>query len=186
MFGKWFTSLLLFRFLEPGCVGALYLPLVCVTICTALLCDVISRSHSMFNANPKLCYMFVRIFAFHLMWRRWHWDALFGCIYGQFQPDLWPLALGYSTKSQGGANNWRALRVTPALFLNLRATTLPVCQGSCKKQPTIFSASPLLFIRFCFHQKKKEPQATFITPFLYYRVVIKEHALITALANMMK
>lgn len=58
----------------------LYLLLVCVTVCEVLLGDEIPGSHRMYNANPKLCYTFVRIPAFCLTRRRWHWNALFGCI----------------------------------------------------------------------------------------------------------
>lgn len=59
-----------------------------VTVCIVLLCGVIPRSPSMYNAYPKLCYMFVRVSPLRLTRRRWHWNTLFGCVYGQFQPDL--------------------------------------------------------------------------------------------------
>lgn len=54
MLAKWFTSLLLFSFWWLWmCVTLYFLPMY-VTICPALLCDMISCSCSMYNAYSKL------------------------------------------------------------------------------------------------------------------------------------
>lgn len=144
----------------------LYLLPVCVTSRLVLLCDMISCSHSMYNAYPKLYVTCLSAFFPPLQPRvSRHSNARALALECFIWLHIRPISARFMTSGVGlfhqipRQDTIHGCCVMPALFLNLRGAALQACQGSCKKKPSIFSAARLLFIPFYIHQLKKRKKA---------------------------
>lgn len=181
MLGKWFTSspLFSFRCLRASlrvCHTLYFLP---VCQCLVLLCDMISCSHSMYNAYPKLyvtCLSSVPPPSTHTPppppfpsplqpSLSWHSNAQALAHECFIWPHIRPISSRFMTPGVGlflripRQDTIHGRCVWYLCFQILRAATLQAYQGSCKEKPSIFFSRPPHIKSFLYSLDEKEKEA---------------------------
>lgn len=169
--------------------GTLYFLPVCFTTCLVLLCDMISCSHSMYNAYPKLYVTCLSaFFPLPLQPRVSIHSLALECF---IWPHIRPISARFMT-SGVGLFHWIPRRdkihgCCVWYLLCFQIWELRHCRrvrGVVRRNPLYFhqptSFSPLYIHQLKKAKKKKKkktnkPWATFITPSLNYSIVIKQH-----------
>lgn len=138
------------------CVGV-RLNIYCRSVSPRSLCSCATWFLAMYNAYPKF-----RVLRLSVPPPSWHSNAQALALECFIWPHIRPISARFMTSGVGLLHqiprqdtiHGRCECVTASLFLNLRGAAVHACQGSCKKNPYMFSAAHLLFIPFCIHKLK--------------------------------